>query len=156
MKKTNKIQVQKKMNFSKNSSLKSAKKISKNSSVDRLKKPLKAKKEVKGKKEHNSGGGFNFETLSKTIEARISSKNHESYSYKLFMAEFAKIAQKIGEEGVEVALAAMLFERQENKKTRQDLIGELCDLFYHSLILMFKSKISLTEIYNQLEERNSK
>ena len=150
MKKTNKIQVQKKMNFSKNSSLKSAKKISKNSSVYRLKKPLKAKKEA------NFSGGFNFETLSKTIEARISSKNHESYSYKLFLAEFAKIAQKIGEEGVEVALAAMLFERQENKKTRQDLIGELCDLFYHSLILMFKSKISLTEIYNQLEERNSK
>lgn len=72
-----------------------------------------------------------------------------SYSSKLLSEPIARAAQKVGEEGVEVALAAVV----END---QDFIGEVADLWFHSLVLLTKRKIELSEVLKILIERNSK
>lgn len=97
---------------------------------------------------------FDLQKLLKIIEEKIASGHSHSYSYQLFCADFSKIAQKIGEEGVEVALAAVINGQNQNSESRQNLIGEICDLFYHLLVLLAKSNISLLEILLELEKRN--
>jgi phosphoribosyl-ATP pyrophosphohydrolase/phosphoribosyl-AMP cyclohydrolase len=57
-----------------------------------------------------------------------------------------KFAKKIGEEASEVIIAA----KNENKK---DLVGEICDLIYHILVLMQSKNISLDDINIKLQER---
>lgn len=98
---------------------------------------------------------FNLQKLQQIIQEKIASKDHESYSYKLFSADFAKIAQKIGEEGVEVALAAVINGQKQSQESRQNLIGEVSDLLYHLMVLIAKSDIALLEIFLELEKRNN-
>ncbi len=59
------------------------------------------------------------------------------------------MAQKVGEEGVEVALAAVA-------ETKEDLLGECADLFYHTLVLLADQQIELTEVMAVLEKRHNK
>ena len=59
------------------------------------------------------------------------------------------MAQKVGEEGVEVALAAVA-------ETKEDLLGECADLFYHTLVLLADQKIDLSEVMAVLQERHKK
>ncbi len=67
----------------------------------------------------------------------------------MFSRGTTKIAQKVGEEGVEVALAAVA-------ETKEDLLGECADLFYHTLVLLADKEIKLTEVMAVLEKRHNK
>ena len=71
-----------------------------------------------------------------------------SYSSKLLSENLARSAQKVGEEGVEVALASVVGSEKE-------LIGEMADLWFHSLVLLAKKDIPLSEILLELKSRNS-
>jgi phosphoribosyl-ATP pyrophosphohydrolase/phosphoribosyl-AMP cyclohydrolase len=57
-----------------------------------------------------------------------------------------KICKKVGEESSEIIIAA----KNENKN---DLVGEICDLTYHILVLMQNKDISLNDICRKLQER---
>jgi phosphoribosyl-ATP pyrophosphohydrolase/phosphoribosyl-AMP cyclohydrolase len=59
------------------------------------------------------------------------------------------MAQKVGEEGVEVALAAVA-------ETKEDLLVECADLFYHTLVLLADQKIELSEVMEVLQTRHNK
>jgi phosphoribosyl-ATP pyrophosphohydrolase len=105
---------------------------------------------------------INLMELLEIVQNRINSQDNNSYIKKLSDNGVEKIAQKVGEEAVEVVIASLLFEANKNlsndltSKLRSDLINEFCDLFFHSLILMAKSKINLEEIFCELYQRNQK
>ena len=70
-----------------------------------------------------------------------------SYTSQLFAAGREKIAQKVGEEAVEVLIAAL----RENRDAQLD---ELADMFYHTLVLMAELDISLDDVKQRLRERH--
>ena len=86
-------------------------------------------------------------TLEQVIAARRGARVEDSYTAKLFAAGINRIAQKVGEEGVELALAGV----QGNKK---DIVLEASDLLYHLLVLLHSQELSLTEVVRELKARH--
>jgi phosphoribosyl-ATP pyrophosphohydrolase len=70
-----------------------------------------------------------------------------SYTNSLFDAELPRIAQKVGEEGTEVVVAAL---SQENER----LVEEIADLTYHVLVLMAAKDVTPAEVARELERRH--
>lgn len=97
-----------------------------------------------------------LEELFALLKKKISSKEKNSYTFELAKAGVEKISRKIGEEALEVVIASFINDRKKTKKNRDDLIGEVCDLFYHTLVLLASQKIELDEILLELNKRNSK
>jgi phosphoribosyl-ATP pyrophosphohydrolase/phosphoribosyl-AMP cyclohydrolase len=87
--------------------------------------------------------------LEQVIASKKDDDPKESYTAHLFSRGTTKMAQKVGEEGVEVALAAVA-------ETKEDLLGECADLFYHTLVLLADQKIDLSEVMEVLQERHKK
>lgn len=87
-------------------------------------------------------------TLENVIKTRENAKETGSYTAKLLSGPLHKISQKVGEEGVEVALAAV-------SETDTDLKNEAADLIYHLLVLLRAKKIDLSEVMDVLKGRHS-
>ena len=87
--------------------------------------------------------------LEQVIASRKNDSPETSYTASLFAKGTTKIAQKVGEEGVEVALAAVA-------ETREDLLGECADLFYHTIVLLQDKEIELSEVMAVLQKRHNK
>lgn len=88
-----------------------------------------------------------LDQLEAIIHDRQVNPQEGSYTNLLFDKGRNKIAQKVGEEAVEVIVAALGEERDEQ-------IGELADLFYHTLVLMADLGITLDDVRNQLGVRH--
>ena len=73
----------------------------------------------------------------------------KSYTARLFAAGTKRIAQKVGEEGLETALAATVHDRRET-------IDEASALIYHLLVLLKKEGLSLADIAQNLKKRHEK
>jgi phosphoribosyl-ATP pyrophosphohydrolase/phosphoribosyl-AMP cyclohydrolase len=86
-------------------------------------------------------------TLERVIARRDTERPEDSYTTRLFEAGTRRIAQKVGEEGVETALAATAGEDQE-------LAAESADLLYHLLVLLRDRGLSLADVVSVLEERH--
>lgn len=71
-----------------------------------------------------------------------------SYTNRLFDAGRNKIAQKVGEEAVEVIVAAL-------GQPREAQVNELADLFYHTLVLMADLGLTLDDIEAELDRRHT-
>ena len=84
-----------------------------------------------------------------TIEKKSIFKNESSYTYKLINQDLERIAQKFGEEAIEVVIAA-------GSDKKKELINETADLLYHLLILLKKRNITLDEIADELTNRKEK
>ncbi len=94
-------------------------------------------------------GKLDFLTqLQKLISERKSSMPKGSYTSSLFESGLARIAQKVGEEGVETALAGAL--QQDN------LVDEASDLIYHLIVLLEASDKSIEDVVSKLQERHGK
>lgn len=90
--------------------------------------------------------GFLYE-LEEKVGQRIDNKITESYTYSLYQRGINKIAQKVGEEAVELVIEA--------KDDNPDLFkNEAADLLYHFLILLKAKNFSLNEIEAILLDRN--
>ena len=87
--------------------------------------------------------------ISGVIESRKSSADKNSYVASLFSKGRSKIAQKIGEEAVELSIAGVL----DDKKAA---ISESADLLFHMLVLWSDMDIKLQDIYAELERREGK
>jgi phosphoribosyl-ATP pyrophosphohydrolase len=72
-----------------------------------------------------------------------------SYTNKLIERGYERVAQKVGEEAVEVIIAA-------GNQGRQRTIEESADLLYHLFVLLVQQEISLTEVETELENRYTK
>ncbi len=92
--------------------------------------------------------GFGFiGQLETIIRDRTKHQPSESYTAQLMNAGVQRIAQKIGEEGVEVALAAM-------KRDRKEIVSEAADLIYHVLVLLNHQGLSFADVAQELETRH--
>jgi len=86
--------------------------------------------------------------LESVIAQRIARKPPGSYTARLFAEGPSRIAQKIGEEGVEVALAAV---SDDDGK----VVAETADLLYHLLLLMKSRGLALAQVVQELESRHA-
>jgi phosphoribosyl-ATP pyrophosphohydrolase/phosphoribosyl-AMP cyclohydrolase len=86
-------------------------------------------------------------TLERVIERRIAERPQGSYTAKLLSQGTRRIAQKVGEEGLELALAAVA-------QSDGEVIGEAADLLYHTLLLLQAKKLSLGQVVAELEARH--
>jgi phosphoribosyl-AMP cyclohydrolase / phosphoribosyl-ATP pyrophosphohydrolase len=89
-----------------------------------------------------------LQTLETIIASRREADPKESYTARLFESGVRRIAQKLGEEGVELALAAADGERDE-------VVNEAADLVYHLLVLLNARGITLTDVVAALESRHA-
>lgn len=85
--------------------------------------------------------------LERLLGNRKSADPDSSYTAKLYAKGIKRIAQKVGEEGVETALAATVRDLDELK-------NESADLIYHLLVLLQASDLSLTDVVGILRERH--
>ncbi|MCU0760712.1 MAG: bifunctional phosphoribosyl-AMP cyclohydrolase/phosphoribosyl-ATP diphosphatase HisIE [Steroidobacteraceae bacterium] len=86
--------------------------------------------------------------LERVIEARIAAGEDRSYTARLYAAGTRRIAQKVGEEGVETALAAVA---EDDAK----LVGESADLLFHLAVLLKARGLSLQAVVAELESRHA-
>lgn len=97
--------------------------------------------------EVNEGSFLNH--LEKIIESRRLTKQEGSYVNSLFEKGINKVAQKVGEEAVELVI--------ESKDNNDELfINEAADLLFHYLILLNAKGKSLADIENELKKRHKK
>ena len=85
--------------------------------------------------------------LERVIAARDAERPQGSYTTRLFEAGAARISQKVGEEGVETALAGASGDAEA-------LTGEAADLLYHLLVLLRSRGIPLATVVAELERRH--
>lgn len=92
---------------------------------------------------------FTLDDLAATIDARAAGDGDKpSYTRSLLDKGVAKCAQKLGEEGVEAALAAVGGDSRA-------LIGEAADVLYHLLVVLKARNIPLDEVYAELARRTA-
>jgi len=97
--------------------------------------------------EKNEGDAFLFH-LEKVIQDRKNNPSEKSYTSELFKKGINKIAQKVGEEAVEIVIEA--------KDENDDLfLGEAADLMYHYLVLLAAKNKNLEDVINILRSRHT-
>jgi len=87
-----------------------------------------------------------LERLFATIESRRHADPATSHTAKLFQKGTKKIAQKVGEEAVEVVIEAV-------RDNRKRLVEESADLMYHLLVLWADMKVEPRDVWNELAGR---
>lgn len=96
----------------------------------------------------SSTAGFGFiGRLESTIDDRMRAQPGDSYTAALSRDGVGRIAQKIGEEGVELALAA-------TQEDRAQVISEAADLVYHLLVLLRHQGMTFADVARELETRH--
>jgi phosphoribosyl-ATP pyrophosphohydrolase/phosphoribosyl-AMP cyclohydrolase len=87
--------------------------------------------------------------LQNLIDSRKSELPEKSYTTSLFKQGIGKIAQKVGEEAVELIL-----EAKDNN--RELFLNEAADLIYHVLVLLSAKDCHITDVIEVLEKRHEK
>ena len=85
--------------------------------------------------------------LEQLLAGRKTADPESSYTAKLYASGTKRIAQKVGEEGVETALAATVNDRDE-------LTNEASDLMYHLMVLLQDQELDLTAVIENLRKRH--
>ncbi|MBI1366690.1 MAG: bifunctional phosphoribosyl-AMP cyclohydrolase/phosphoribosyl-ATP diphosphatase HisIE [Alphaproteobacteria bacterium] len=96
--------------------------------------------------EETAPGVGRLGALERVIAARAAEGASESYTARLLAAGAKRAAQKVGEEGLEVALAGAAGEKEE-------LCEEAADLLYHLLVLLRARGAALEDVMAVLERR---
>lgn len=86
--------------------------------------------------------------LESVIAERISSQPEGSYTARIWSKGLTRMAQKVGEEGVELALAAVAQDEPR-------VIGEAADLLFHLQLLLKARNLSLEAVVAELEQRHA-
>jgi phosphoribosyl-ATP pyrophosphohydrolase len=92
---------------------------------------------------------MSIQWLFDVIEDRKKNPNEKSYTTSLFNDGLPRIAQKLGEEGTEVVVAALA---QEDER----LIDEVADLTYHTLVLLSARGLRPEQVFAELEKRHKR
>lgn len=87
-----------------------------------------------------------LEQLERIIEERKAASPEQSYTAKLYSAGASRVAQKVGEEAVELVIAAIQTDRAR-------MVAESADLLYHLLVLLRFNDIRLAEVVAELQLR---
>lgn len=92
--------------------------------------------------------GWDLRTLEGVIQDRKANPKSGSYTTSLFNSGINKIAQKVGEEAVELVIEA----KDDNKEL---FLGEAADLMYHYLVLLAEKGYALSDVVDVLKKRHS-
>jgi phosphoribosyl-ATP pyrophosphohydrolase len=87
--------------------------------------------------------------LFEIIEYRKANPSEKSYTASLFADGEDRICQKVGEEAVEVIIAA-------KGQGDQRIIEETADLFYHTLVMLSSKGLTLADVEDELRKRHQK
>jgi len=90
---------------------------------------------------------MSIQWLFDVIEDRKRNPSESSYTASLLAQGLPKIAQKVGEEGTEVVVAALAQDDQR-------LIEEIADLTYHTLVLLSARNLTPAQVVSELEKRH--
>jgi phosphoribosyl-ATP pyrophosphohydrolase len=93
--------------------------------------------------------GFSLEALERIVGERAEAAPGVSYTRQLLDQGPKKCAKKLGEEGVETALAVVAGEREE-------VVMESADLLYHLLVALEARGVKVHEIMEELERRTAR
>jgi phosphoribosyl-ATP pyrophosphohydrolase/phosphoribosyl-AMP cyclohydrolase len=91
-------------------------------------------------------GGHLLSRLAATLAGRAQQRPEGSYTVRLLDAGVSKISQKVGEEAVEVVVAA-------NTEDDERLASEAADLLYHLVVLLQARGVPLDAVWRELEQR---
>ena len=86
--------------------------------------------------------------MTRTLRQRIDARPPGSYTAKLLEEGPRRIAQKVGEEGLELALASVA-------QGEAEVIAEAADLFYHVVLLLEAKGLSLAQVVDELQARGN-
>ncbi|GAB4581704.1 MAG: phosphoribosyl-ATP diphosphatase [Anaerolineales bacterium] len=86
--------------------------------------------------------------LAQIIQSRKNTPLEGSYTASLFASGEDRIIQKVGEEAIEVIIAA-------KGQGKQRLIEETADLLYHTLVMLAEKGVTLEEVEDELRKRHS-
>lgn len=84
-----------------------------------------------------------------TILDRKDAQQEGSYTCYLFEQGLDKILKKVGEESTEMVIAA-------KNGVKDETVGEICDLIYHTLVMMVNENITIEDVEAVLEKRAQK
>ena len=84
-----------------------------------------------------------------TILARKQAKEEGSYTCYLFEQGLDKILKKVGEESTEMVIAA-------KNGYKDETVGEICDLIYHTLVMMVNENITIEDVEAVMHKRAEK
>ncbi len=90
-----------------------------------------------------------LDVIYSNIEDRADNPKENSYTNYLLTEGTDKICKKIGEEATETVIAA-------KNNSKEELIGEIGDLVYHTLVLMYNKQVSIDDVKSLLKERQKK
>jgi len=90
-----------------------------------------------------------LDRLEEVIKERLSSRDPSSYTFRLHRGGVGLMSRKVGEEAIEVMVAAMSGDRV-------GVINEAADLIYHLLVLLNSMGIGLGDVCEELERRHHK
>ena len=94
----------------------------------------------------NETGIEYLQELERVIEQRKAAAPDQSYTAKLYGAGRSRIAQKVGEEAIELAIASV-------QEDRNRIVAEAADLVYHLLVLLRSHDIALADVVRELSQR---
>lgn len=94
---------------------------------------------------NNAGIGY-LQELEQVIGQRKAAAPEQSYTARLYAAGGSRIAQKLGEEAVELALASVQDDRQR-------MLSEAADLVYHLIVLLQYHDFTLADVATELSRR---
>ena len=92
---------------------------------------------------------FTLEELERIVGERAGASPDESWTARLVAKGQPKAAQKLGEEAVETAIAAVM-------GVRSGVVSEAADLLYHLLVVLRLAEVPLSEVLAELERRTAR
>tara|TARA_B100000900_G_scaffold67414_1_gene52546 strand:+ start:4485 stop:4817 length:333 start_codon:yes stop_codon:yes gene_type:complete len=92
-----------------------------------------------------------LQQLNDTLKKRKLEDPSASYVASLYQGGINKIAQKVGEEATEVVIAAK--DAAYDSKLKPALVGEVADLWFHSLVLLNHLNLGAEDVLNELQNR---
>ena len=94
-----------------------------------------------------------LEKLSSKIRSHKERESDDSYVASLNKAGLNKILEKVGEEAIELVIAAKEGDQPEKKK---EVVKETADLWFHCLVLLDQFDLSASDVLDELEARSGK
>ena len=99
---------------------------------------------------------FSLEGLMELLRGRKEEKKEGSYTTYLFEKGLDKILKKVGEECTETVIAAKNLKNNAGDKEKEELIGEVADLFYHLQVMLADLDLSIDDVLAEHQKRNLK
>ena len=94
--------------------------------------------------------------VEEVIESRKGENAEGSYTCYLFKSGLDKILKKVGEECTETVIAAKNLKNNAGDKEKEELIGEVADLFYHLQVMLSDLDLSIDDVLAEHQKRNLK